>query len=745
MRYKYIALLILLSFCLQSAWGQSHIDSLQLLAKTASGENKLRYTLELGNIYVTSNPDEALELGLNVLMQAKRQGYKTIEGDALILMGLASHRAEEMENALRYYNKAQSVFVEMRNKKRQIDALIGISEIYEMAKNPELAVQYLNKALIISSSEELTNDQIFLYFKIGKILVGQGKYTPAFNSYAKVLNLLNAQNVEPNLQREYKAFTHRQIGNIYKNLGQFSESLKAYKEALRIHGTTTDSIDISQIHREIGLAFFLLQQHDSSFTYFSSSYRISSIIDDGIGMIGASMGLGDIMYEQEKFNQAIFHYNNSERISRLNGYTEGQINSLVKASRAYQLLGDYHTSTNYLNTALNVANQKGLSSSIADIYRNLSEISEREGRYKQSLEFYKLWSDLRDSIYSEESGQKIAKLQILYEISQKDRENEILRQNSEIQELQLAKSRYQRLVLIFVLMVFLVITISLLWLYNIKRKEVEKQRETELRIVELNKELERRMISEIKKQEKQQLLLAQKSKLESLGTMAAGIAHEINQPLGGISMGLDNILLRLNDNTLSPTYLKHKVDTLFQNVDRVKRIIDHIRSFSRSQKIISFDSIDANLVISNSLLMVGTQFKDHGIDLSVNLKENMPLVIGDKYKLEQVVLNLLSNARHAVEEREEQSDPFNYKKQITVTSYDDETNVYISIKDNGVGISQQNIDKIYDPFFTTKKEGVGTGLGLSIAYGFIKDILGDIKVDSVVGQYTIFTLVIPKS
>ncbi len=143
--------------------------------------------------------------------------------------------------------------------------------------------------------------------------------------------------------------------------------------------------------------------------------------------------------------------------------------------------------------------------------------------------------------------------------------------------------------------------------------------------------------------------------------------------------------------------------------------------------------------------MVGTQFKDQGITQSVNQTENMPMIVGDKYKIEQVVLNLLSNARHAVDEKEEQSNLFDYQKQIEVTTYDDEVNVYISIKDNGTRISQQNINKIYDPFFTTKKEGQGTGLGLSIAYGLIKDILGDIKVDSVMGEYTNFTLVIPKS
>jgi C4-dicarboxylate-specific signal transduction histidine kinase len=252
------------------------------------------------------------------------------------------------------------------------------------------------------------------------------------------------------------------------------------------------------------------------------------------------------------------------------------------------------------------------------------------------------------------------------------------------------------------------------------------------------------MILEIKKQEKQQLLLAQKSKLESLGTLAAGIAHEINQPLGGLSMGLDNILIRLAENNLSNDYLKDKVNLMFENVDRIKRIIEHTRTFSRSHKPASFERICLNEVVNNTLIMISTQFANHNIDLEVNLTPNLEKVIADKFKMEQVVLNLISNAKFAVDEKESIADK-SYVKQIEVSTWQDSTFVCISIRDNGVGIKPKDMEKIFDPFYTTKKVDKGTGLGLAIAYGFVKDILGEITVESKEGEYTKFDVKVPKS
>jgi C4-dicarboxylate-specific signal transduction histidine kinase len=339
----------------------------------------------------------------------------------------------------------------------------------------------------------------------------------------------------------------------------------------------------------------------------------------------------------------------------------------------------------------------------------------------------------------------MARMQILYEITQKERENEILRQNSEIQELQLVKTRYQRMVFIVLALFLFAILVLFSIFYRAKKKEFLKQKETEQRIIEMNKSLEKRMILEIKKQEKQQLLLAQKSKLESIGTLAAGIAHEINQPLGGISMGLDNVLIRLADQTLTDSYLKEKVSLMFDNVDRIKKIIDHTRTFSRSHKPASFERVNLNDIISSALVMVDAQFKNHNVELEVELDPDIDLVIADRFKLEQVILNLLSNAKYAVDEKESTLQDDNYRKLIKVSSWQDENIVFVSTFDNGIGILKKDIDKIFDPFYTTKKVDKGTGLGLSISYGFVKDILGEITVDSVEGEYTRFEVKIPKT
>jgi len=184
---------------------------------------------------------------------------------------------------------------------------------------------------------------------------------------------------------------------------------------------------------------------------------------------------------------------------------------------------------------------------------------------------------------------------------------------------------------------------------------------------------------------------------------------------------------------------------MFDNVDRIKKIIDHTRTFSRSHKPASFERVNLNDVINSALVMVDAQYRNHNVTLEVELDPNIELIIADKFKLEQVVLNLLSNAKYAVDEKESEGNDRNYHKTIRIRTYQDDMNVYIQAYDNGIGIKKKDIEKIFDPFYTTKKVDKGTGLGLSISYGFIKDILGDITVESDEGEFTQFEVKIPKT
>lgn len=275
--------------------------------------------------------------------------------------------------------------------------------------------------------------------------------------------------------------------------------------------------------------------------------------------------------------------------------------------------------------------------------------------------------------------------------------------------------------------------------------DVTQRKETANQLAELNQHLEKRVQEELKKIEVQRQLLIQKSKLESLGELAAGIAHEINQPLGGISMTLDNMLIKINNKSYTHEYLSAKISQTFEDIERIKTIIDHIRSFSRDQENLEVGKVDVRKVIHNALSMINTQYTNHNINFILDLKESNNYILGNQYRLEQVLLNLLSNAKHAVDQKKQKlGEHVSYNKRIQISSSSRDKNLIIVVEDNGVGILNQHIDKVFDPFYTTKEAEVGTGLGLSISYGLIKEMKGEITVESKIDQFTTMTITLPK-
>ncbi len=269
--------------------------------------------------------------------------------------------------------------------------------------------------------------------------------------------------------------------------------------------------------------------------------------------------------------------------------------------------------------------------------------------------------------------------------------------------------------------------------------DITERKETSRQLRELNMHLEHRVQEEIKKLEAQRQILIQKSKLESLGEMAAGIAHEVNQPLGGISLALDNILFKMSEQNCTEEYIQQKIKQSFEDIERIRTIIDHIRAFSRDQEMMDHNQIDINKVVASALTMINRQYQSNQISFKMELTKDECLILGNQYRLEQVMLNLLSNAKHALEDSDNECD----KKEIRIKTFIENGEVNILVQDNGVGIDEKHLNNIFDPFFTTKKNDNGTGLGLSISYGIVKEMNGDIRVESEKGIYTKMILSFP--
>ncbi|CAN2050573.1 two-component system, NtrC family, sensor kinase [Candidatus Magnetomoraceae bacterium gMMP-1] len=290
-----------------------------------------------------------------------------------------------------------------------------------------------------------------------------------------------------------------------------------------------------------------------------------------------------------------------------------------------------------------------------------------------------------------------------------------------------------------------------------KLKKLEQKRSIELEktkdcLENLNKTLENRvtertadlqranekLILTNRKLKDTQYQLIQSSKLASIGELATGVAHELNQPLSYIRNGVQLIMMDSPED-----YDFQEVYETFQKIeegtDRMMLIINNLRRSAR-QTIIEFIPFDIHKVIDNTLIFYNEQFKVHNILIEKKFASGLPKVAGNSNQIEQVFINLISNARDALDERKE-------ARLIIKTDFQPKKNdpgiVSIKFIDNGMGISLSHQEKIFDPFFTTKEEGEGTGLGLSISYGIIKEHKGNINVISVEGKGTTFIITLP--
>jgi len=236
-----------------------------------------------------------------------------------------------------------------------------------------------------------------------------------------------------------------------------------------------------------------------------------------------------------------------------------------------------------------------------------------------------------------------------------------------------------------------------------------------------------RDISQRKKTETKQM---HADRMVNLGEMASGIAHEINQPLNIISMVMDRILFEsAKKETVDLNFLKNKSSKIFENITRMRNIIDHIRAFSRDHDDYVLTAFDINSSIENAISMIAEQFKHYGICLNLKLEKQIPQLFGNTYKFEQVIINLLVNAKDAVIERKSKQEEY-FEMIVEIRSYLENQFLIVEVTDNGIGISNDDINNIILPFYTTKDEGKGTGLGLSICYQIIKDMDGTIDITS---------------
>ncbi|PAJ75894.1 hypothetical protein CJF42_02415 [Pseudoalteromonas sp. NBT06-2] len=263
-----------------------------------------------------------------------------------------------------------------------------------------------------------------------------------------------------------------------------------------------------------------------------------------------------------------------------------------------------------------------------------------------------------------------------------------------------------------------------------------------------------KMNTSLKNTQKQ---LSHSEKMASIGQLAAGIAHEINNPVGYVMSNIeslkdymsqfDNFFTLLIQENKDVTHTsdpdneleflledsKEIISTCVGGLTRVKAIVQDLKTFSHSgsEEFISFSLNDA---IETVLNLISSEFKYENCDINTKLTSDIPDVFGTENQVEQVLMNILINAKHAIN---------NEKGVITIETFANSEFVFLHITDTGCGMDEKTKQRLFDPFFTTKEVGVGTGLGLSISYKIIEAHRGFIEVESEINKGTIFKISLP--
>lgn len=276
--------------------------------------------------------------------------------------------------------------------------------------------------------------------------------------------------------------------------------------------------------------------------------------------------------------------------------------------------------------------------------------------------------------------------------------------------------------------------------YSMIKMNKKMLRELEQKNIDLEKTTAQ-LLLELKRRNEQEALrriaegkMLDQAKLASLGEMATGIAHEINNPLFFIKIVMEAVKRDFEEGRFDAEEFSGEIDEFLCQVKRIEIIVKHLQIFGHKSGG-EFCQILLPPVLEDALIPLRHRLKKKGIALEIDIEEDLPMVCGVATRLEQVFINLINNAIDGLKNV--------HKKKLTINFVHQNDAVSVSFADNGCGVSEEVAAKMFEPFFTTKEVGKGTGLGLSISYGILKEHNGSITCHSKLGEGCTFTVSLP--
>ena len=593
---------------------------------------------------------------------------------------------------------------------------------YYKWRMPDSGLFYAYKALALARQIKFAKGEVVAMRNIGVTQITLGNDAKALQIILQATKIAE----KSNLIFE-RAILLTNLGIIYNRSENYKKALSSFRESMRLSDLVHDLSFYSYAQNNIGATYLLMNQLDSALYYSQLAYDNAVQIENQSWVTHAVLlNLGRIQIKKGNIDLALTYLYQSLPIAVED---DKIILSNFSIAQLYQQIGKPDSCIYYAKKSLEIAQEGGFYSNAIEASILLSGIYEERDPQK-ALEYNKTAIAFKDSLYNQ--GRAIA-LENLTAFDQQERQYEIDTANTAY------RNQIKQYVLIAGLIVFLLIVFILY--RNNRHKQKAK--------VKIEKAYE-----ELKSTQAQ---LVQREKMASLGELTAGIAHEIQNPLNFVNNFsevntelIDELEQEADKGNLHEVKsiakgIKENEQKIVHHGKRADAIVKGMLQHSRNSSAVK-EPTDINKLADEYLRLAyhGLRAKDKSFNAT--MKTDFDNTIGKVNIIPQdigrVILNLLTNAFYAVNEKKKQLNN-EYEPTVSVSTKKINGKVEIKVSDNGNGIPQKVLDKIFQPFFTTKPTGQGTGLGLSLSYDIVKAHSGELKVETKEGEGSEFTIQIP--
>ena len=562
----------------------------------------------------------------------------------------------------------------------------------------EAAIPKLLEALTIAEEVGFQEGRAKVLNVLGGVQLSLGNYERSLSYLAEALNLFRTLGDSYWQARSlhFIGVAHHELGDLERSLQYHLESLKLFEDPGAPVDPEEAKVAVGRALTGLGTVYQSLGDHQKALEHHNRALALYEESGNRLGESRALNDLGTLYQHLEDSERALQLHLKSLKIREEIGARQAQSTSLINLGHIYLQENDTTEALEVLHKALAIARDIKAKPRIHQAHKALSEAYELDGDLARALEHHRAYHRVREEVLGDETNLKIKNLEVSFAVDTARKEAEIFR------------------------------------LKNVELKEKNEQLQ--------------QLLKELKETQTQ---LIQSEKMAALGTLVAGVVHEINSPLGGINSAVDvtarciaNIIKLLEtyqtiDEIRSSRQLERYLNVLESSnqisvvaSERITRIVRSLKSFARLDQA-TFQKADLHEGLESTLTLIEHNFRDH-IKIEKEYGE-LPQVTCYPAELNQVFMNLLTNAAQAMPG----------EGTITIRTSVENGNVHVKIADTGIGIPPEQMPTLFEPSFTKKGSRVKAGIGLFTCYNIMAKHQGRLQVESEVGKGSTFTMILP--